>query len=127
VVAGQVEVPAKAGPRKGIQPVVELTVNGGERADIAVGQSVSFSAKIQAPPQGGKVVGAEWDFLGVGDYPVVGQIDEPRSTVELTTSFTYTQPGTYFPVLRASSQREGDAATPFARVRNIARVRVVVT
>jgi hypothetical protein len=127
VVDGQVEVPGKAGPRKGIQPVVELKVNGGVRADVAVGQTVTFSATIQAPPKGGQVVGAEWDFLGVGDYPDDAQIGEPASKVELTASFNYAQPGTYFPVLRAASQREGDAATAFARIENIARVRVVVT
>jgi len=32
----------------------------------------------------------------------------------------------YFPVLRATSQREGDFQTPYARVQNLGRVRVVV-
>jgi hypothetical protein len=39
----------------------------------------------------------------------------------------YARPGTYFPVLRAAVQREGDAATPYARVENLARARVVVS
>jgi hypothetical protein len=34
--------------------------------------------------------------------------------------------GAYFPVLRVTSQREGDLKTPFARVQNLGRVRVVV-
>ena len=46
VVDAQVEVPPKAGPRKGIQPVVELKVNNGERAEVAVGEPVTFSAMI---------------------------------------------------------------------------------
>jgi hypothetical protein len=35
-------------------------------------------------------------------------------------------PGTYFPALRGISQRQGDTATPFARIQNLGRVRVVV-
>ena len=41
-------------------------------------------------------------------------------------TFTYTEPGTYLPVLRATAQREADTATPFAQVGNIGRARVVV-
>lgn len=41
-------------------------------------------------------------------------------------SHTFTKPGTYFPVLRATSQRKGDQQTAFARVQNLGRVRVVV-
>ena len=39
----------------------------------------------------------------------------------------FAEPGTYFPALRATSQRQGDATTAFARVQNLGRVRVVVT
>jgi len=35
------------------------------------------------------------------------------------TTYSFTRPGTYFPVLRATSQREGDSKTPYARVQNI--------
>ena len=35
--------------------------------------------------------------------------------------------GTYFPALRASSQRHGDTKRPHARPANLARVRVVVS
>lgn len=122
----QVQLPPTAGARKGIQPVVWLTVNGGKRADISVGQTVTFSANITVPTGAGRVVAAEWDFLGVGNYPVSAQITPTASVDALTATFTYDQPGTYFPVLRATSQREGDPATPWARVQNLDRVRVVV-
>jgi hypothetical protein len=92
-----------------------------------VGEPVEFHARVNVPPSTGKVVAAEWDFLGVGDYPVEEPtVDLLRSTVILRQTFTFTAPGTYFPVLRATSQREGDAETPWARVQNIDRVRVVV-
>lgn len=126
VVDSQVEVPATARQRRGIQPVVTLEVNAGERADVAVGQPVTFTARIQAPPRAGKVVAAEWDFEGVGNYPVAAQLGQPRSTVTLSATYSFSEPGTYFPVLRGASQREGDSQTPFARIQNLDRVRVVV-
>ena len=65
---GQVYVPASAAERKGIQPVVRLEVDGGERAEVAAGDAVTFTAQIEVPPAPGKVVSAEWDFEGVGTY-----------------------------------------------------------
>ena len=131
VVDGQIVVPATATERHGIQPVVSLTANGAIRADVLTGQTVKFSATIEVPPGTGKVVGAEWDFEGEGTFPVVQQISEGKSNasgshVTLTITHRFSKPGTYFPVLRASSQREGNATTVFARVQNLGRVRVVV-
>ena len=126
VVQSQVEVPSQAAQRGGIQPVVMLKANGRERADVGVGDPVSFVAEITVPPATGKVVGAEWDLLGVGDYPVVGDVASPGATVTVRTTYSYSKPGTYFPVLRATSERHGDAKTPYARVQNLGRVRVVV-
>jgi hypothetical protein len=50
----------------------------------------------------------------------------PKLTVHVQANFTYTTPGTYFAALRATSQRDGDPITPFARVQNLGRVRIVV-
>jgi hypothetical protein len=122
----QVQVPPRAGDRGGIQPVVSLTANGRERADVGVGQLVTFVAEITVPPDTGRVVAAEWDLLGAGDYPVPGQFAASGSSVSVKTTYSYSKPGTYFPVLRATSHREGDPKTPYARVQNLARVRVVV-
>lgn len=38
---------ANAAARKGIQPVVDLTVKGADRIDVTAGQTVTFIAKIQ--------------------------------------------------------------------------------
>jgi hypothetical protein len=126
VVDGQVQVPRRAAQRGGIQPVVTLEANGRERAEVAVGEPVTFVARISVPPNTGMIIAAEWDLLGAGDYPLAAELDavEPEATVR--TTYSYSQPGTYFPVLRATSQREGDSETPYARVQNLARVRVVV-
>ena len=124
---GQVHVPASAAERKGIQPVVHLEVNGGERAEVAVGEAVTFTAQIAVPPAPGRVVSAKWDFEGVGTYQDAVELGDPTSeTVRVTTTHAFPKPGTYFPTLRGASQREGNPSTPFARSLNLSRVRVVV-
>jgi len=125
---GQVHVPDSAAERKGIQPVVHLEVNdGGDRAEVATGEAVTFSARIEVPPAPGKVVSAKWDFEGAGTYADAAELGDPTSeTLRVTATHAFINPGTYFPALRVASQREGDASTPFARSLNLGRVRVVV-
>ena len=125
VVDGQVIVPPTAGERKGVQPVVNVQANGGPRADVKVGQAVEFRAVAEVPPKAGVVVKAEWDFEGAGEYPVVSEI-KPQSRVALTTKHAFSKPGTYFPALRITSNRQSDARSPYAQVQNLGRVRVVV-
>jgi hypothetical protein len=129
LVDGQIEVPATAAARGGVQPVVTLTVNGGVRADVGVGTPVTFSGMVEVPPNTGKVVSAEWDFEGTGDYPVQGVVkhsDGSGAHATVATTYAFSKPGTYFPALRAASQRRPDG-TLYARAQNLARVRVVVT
>jgi hypothetical protein len=126
---GQVIVPPTATERKGIQPVVKLKANGGERADIKAGQAVTLTAVVEVPPHAGKVVAAEWDFDGAGNFTVAEKFvapDKTGSRVTLKTTHTFAKPGTYFTTLRVASQRNGDAKTSYARVQNLDRVRVVV-
>lgn len=124
---GQVVVPPTAAARKGVQPVVTLQVNGGQVATVQAGTPVRFTAVAEVPPGTGKLVAAAWDLEGRGTYPVAGQLPQPAAgRAVLTTSYTFQKPGTYFPVIRVASQREADAQTPYARLQNIGRVRVVV-
>ena len=125
IVDGQVVVPAGAGERRGLQPVVSLRADGHARADVKVGQSVEFTGAIEMPPGAGTLVKAEWDFEGAGEYPVVAPLTGARA--DIRTTFAFTAPGTYFPALRVSAQRQGDAATAYAQVLNLGRVRVVVS
>jgi hypothetical protein len=129
IMDGQVMVPPTAADRKGIQPVVMLQVNGGARAEVAVGEPVKFSAVIEVPPGAGTVMNAAWDFEGEGDFPVVERFDETsavHSRLTLTITYAFARPGTYFPALRATAQRQSDLKTPFACIHNLGRVRVVV-
>ena len=126
---GQVIIPATATERKGVQPVVTLNVNGGERADVQVGKAVTFTAVVEVPPHTGKVVAAEWDFDGSGKFPITSKFtltDKTGSRATVKTTYTFSKPGTYFAALRVTSQRQGDANTPYARIQNLGRVRVVV-
>jgi hypothetical protein len=127
---GQVVLLPTAAERKGIQPVVTLRANGGERAEVAVGEPVSFSAMIEVPPDAGALVAAEWDFTGEGTFPIAGELPSDSgaaSRVTVETTYAFAQPGTYFVTLRGVAQRQGDAQTPFARIQNLERVRVVVS
>jgi len=129
LVDGQIVVPSTAADREGIQPVVTLTANGGERAEVAVGEVVEFSALVEVPVGAGTVVAAEWDFEGVGDFPEVtpfGNEESSYASKTLTTSYAFSAPGTYFPALRVTSHRRGEQDDPHGRVQNLGRVRVVV-
>lgn len=123
---GQVIVPATAAERKGIQPVVTVKANGGVRADGKVGKPVTFTAIVELPPNTGKIVAAAWDFEGSGNFPVIGKFNQSAARATLKTTYTFAKAGTYFPTLRAVSERQGDAKTSFARIQNLGRVRVVV-
>ena len=122
----QVIISDDAGERLGIQPVIALQANGGDRSEVRVGEEVGFSAVIAAPPGAGRIVSAEWDFEGAGDYGDPAPVS-PAEEVKLSARRAYARPGTYFAVLRAALQRDGDLETPYARVQNLAQVRVVVS
>lgn len=133
IVDGQVELPLSADERAGIQPVIQLRVDGRgstdnpQRAEVGVDEPVELVATIAVPNGTGKVVRAAWDFDGEGRFPEVVEFDGDASeTVTLRASHSYDAPGTYFVTLRAASQRDGDATTPYTLIRNLSRVRVVV-
>lgn len=124
---GQVTLPATADARGGLQPVVTVTVNGGDRADIGVGESVNIDAVAEVPPGTGTIVSLEWDFDGLGSFPVTEDIDGTQTLVKASQNHTYDTPGTYFVTARACSNREGDVNAEFRRLPNVDSVRIVVT
>jgi hypothetical protein len=127
IVDGQVVIPATAAERGSIQPVVRVTANGGSRAEVAVGEDVELVAEVDVPAGTGTIVTAEWDFEGAGDFPQPTEgLDGSARHLRVATSHAFSEPGTYYPALRVASHRQGDVETPFARVLNLGRVRVVV-
>jgi hypothetical protein len=122
----QVVVPDNAAARRGIQPTVDLTVQGKESTSVKVGQTINLRAKAQVPPGAGAVVKAEWDLDGDGVYT-----DAPLvwvgNVVMLQTNAAFDKPGTYLVALRVSSERTGDPTATFALAQNLDRVQIVVT
>lgn len=123
---GQVSLPADALVRQGIQPVVKLTSRSGERIVAKVGQHITLVGDISVPPSAGKIVKTEWSQTGNDDFLDAPLPQQPSETLSVHKTFVYSKPGTYYPVLRVISQREGDGTTEFTRVGNLARVRVIV-
>ena len=126
VVDGQVIVASTADARHGVQPVISFTANGGAKAVVKPGQTVRFVATVTAPPGTGMAVGAEWDFDGLGTFAATANPAKAARSITVSASHSFDKPGTYFVAMRGYSQRKGDMKTPYARIPNIARVRVVV-
>jgi len=124
VVDGQVTVPSDAPRRRGIQPVVSLTVNGGLRADAATGDQLTFRAVAEAPEGTGVIIEVAWDFDGSGRFAEAEPVP-PGARVVVERRRSFAEAGTHFPAVRVVAQRDGNPTNPFARLQNLARVRVV--
>ena len=120
----QVVLPDDATARRGIQPTVDLSVAGSDRVSVRTDRRVLLKGKAETPPDAGVIVSLAWDCEGDGTYaPASPHVSKAKVTA--TTSCRYDAPGTYFPALRVTSQREGHVG-PYAQVQNLDRVRVVV-
>lgn len=124
---GQVLVPDNAADRLGLQPTVSLTVNGGERADVRVGDVVRLEGTIAAARPGDRIVAAAWDFAGAGNYETATGLQAESGGTSVAASHSFSQPGTYFVTLNATAQPAAAVGTPYSRLTNLARVRVVVS
>jgi hypothetical protein len=117
-----------AAERGGLQPVVELTGDGSDRAVIAPGEPVNFEVVAEVPPGAGSIVAIEWDFEGTGAWDVSNDdVDGTATCVERSRKHSYRQPGTYFPAVRVWSSRSGDVSDQLFRIANLGRARVVVS
>jgi hypothetical protein len=113
--------------RRGIQPVVSATVNGGVRADVKVGESVNFEGTAEMPAGAGSIVIAQWDFEGAGSWPhTASEVDGESSRVTSRVEHAFDKPGTYLASFRVGVHRDGSKGDG-PPVRNLARVRIVVT
>lgn len=124
---GQVIVAPTARERAGVQPVVSLSANGGDRVESRAGQSVTFRGRIAAPSGAGVLVGADWDFDGSGSFAASSRLKPGAKQANVTIRHRFDQPGTWFVGLRGSARRADEAGQPWTRIDNIARVRVIVS
>ncbi|WP_081681917.1 Tat pathway signal sequence domain protein [Mycobacterium sp. URHD0025] len=122
VSGGQVQV-SSAADRRGVQPVVDVTVDGRRRVDVKVGDEIRLDGVVISPPGSGAITEATWDVTGSGEFTVA---DVPIGDRGISRLATYNRPGTYFPALRIAARRPGDAESDFALVSALGRMRVVV-
>lgn len=122
---GQIELPTGAVQRQGVQPLVHLTANGASRAVVGVGETVTLQADVEVPAGAGEIVEVRWDIDQGGAFPIRSDAS-PASRVHVTCEQAFMTSGTYFVAVRATSQEYGDSSSPYGRIHNVARVRVVV-
>lgn len=122
---GQVLPAEQASVRKGLQPVIDLTANGGARAVVGVNEPVNLVAKMQMPPSAGLITQFNWT-VGAANEPATVLAD-PKPLVNVTRTITFDTPGTYAVTLNVNGQRDGLVA-PFNQtlLPNFKVVRVVV-
>jgi hypothetical protein len=114
-----------AAERGGVQPVARAAANGGTRAEVKVGETVTLTGTAEQPPGTGTFVRAAWDFEGRGEF-IEQDLDPDATSIKVDATFAYAEPGTYFPSFRAAAHRDGATGTGLP-VENNARVRVVVS
>jgi hypothetical protein len=123
---GQVSIPSETSQRIGLQPVITLKANDGEKASIISGSTVLFTANIYVPDKEGSLLSAEWVF----DDSKGPQPDETLNIngreATLSAKHEYNNPGTYYAVLRTYACPVGRENDIFPRVGNLARVRIIV-
>jgi len=121
-----IELPQDAS-RGGLQPVVSLRVNGALRADVSAGETVELAITAEAPAGTGTITRVEIDPEGRGVWTAW---DEPlkagATRVRLKRIQRYATGGTWFPSIRVTTHRSGDAQAKFCQVQNLGRARVVV-
>lgn len=124
----QVVLARTAKERGGLQPVVDLSVNGSERAVVAVNRPVTLVAHIHMPPGAGKVVDYDW-YMGTPDFefePAIA-LRKPKVSAVVTRKVTFRAPGEYDVTFRVRGERNGkNIAQSTTSLENIGRVRVIV-
>ena len=126
----QVRIEPNAKLGGGIQPSV--TLGAGKTSDasthptaeVKTGTDVTLWAKAQTPPSAGRIVKVEWDFEGDGHFKALPvSIGDEHAWKQV---HRFVRPGIYFPVVRVTAQRDGNANSPFCLVQNLASMRVIV-
>jgi hypothetical protein len=125
---GKVTLPVTAAERRGIQPVVRVSANGGIRAEVEAGEPVSLQVHAETPPGAGTIIAAHWDFDGTGSYPFTHpEVDGTSTHVTLETTHAWDRPGTYFATCLIESRVDKDLHATSRRLPNLASARIVVS
>ncbi|MDU0328440.1 hypothetical protein RWH43_16900 [Microbacterium sp. KSW2-21] len=125
VVDGQVLVADDDPSRGGVQPIVTLTVGGTDRIQVGVGEVVDVHVTAQATTAEGVIVHVASDLTGTGRFGLPEPV-APRKKITAVRQCAFDAAGTYLVAIKVTAQTSGDPDDPFARIDNIAQVRVVV-
>ena len=124
----QVVQPFNAVDRKGLQPVIHLAANGGDRAEADILQPVNLTATIEMPPTTGKILQYSWTIERQG-VPAITEpatvLSTPTEKVTLTRPITLPGSGEYVVTLSTIADRNGTPGTS-TPLQNFDQVRVVV-
>ena len=148
MVDSQIEIPAVATQRGGVQPSVSVTAQGSKRVEAKVGEVVMAHVVANCPQGTGSIVKAEIclgeraNIYSPGPRGNASVLNAPevqysdidlsgarynadRTQVEFDVPVSYDDVGTYFPTVRVTSSRSGKTET-FTQIQNLDRLRVVV-
>lgn len=124
----QIVQPISAVDRKGLQPVIHLSANGGDRAEVGILQPVNLSATIEMPPTTGKILQYNWTIERQG-VPAINEpatvLAAPNGKVTVNRPMTFPTPGEYVVSLNTTADRNGTSGTS-TPLQNLDQVRVVV-
>lgn len=124
---GQIRVPEHAVDRAGLQPVVHALVNGEKAVTVKSGETVTFTATIEVPKDGGCVTKAAWDYERTNDWSHTEELAvQEDGGASVTTTHVFEKPGVYYPVIKVQSSRTKTAEDIFVQCKNLDRVKVVV-
>ena len=144
----QVVIPADAADRGGVQPSVDLTIDGKKRFEAKIDEEVVVHVVANCPKGTGRIVRAElclgepFDLYSRGPKGNAAVLMAPPakyvdidlshahfnadgSQVEFDVPVKYGDVGTYFPTIRVTSSRSGKQET-FKQIQNLGRVRLIV-
>lgn len=124
---GQAYVSKNPYIRKGIQPLIELTVDGKKSITVKAGTAIVIKGKIENPDKKGCIVAANWNFSGERVYDTKANLhytNEEKSSAVTEISYIYDTPGVYFPVLQVIANRNN--SDPFTQIKNLCRVSIIV-
>lgn len=129
MIDNQPKLPENAKIRRGIQPTIEFTANGGELARVKAGEPVKIVVKTEVPDGAGKITDIAVDLY---DRDITEKRVEFEKQLEINADGgaefveSFYEKGERFVSVMVKSQRNGDNKDLYTKVKNLARVKVIV-
>ena len=125
VVDGQVVVPADAAERRR-RPAGRDADRRRRRPRATSSQGPRWCCRRRSRSPRARARSCWWSGTSTATATPSKRTIEPAQALTVERRHTFGTVGTHFPTVRVASHRDGDTTTPFARIYNLARARVVV-